>query len=427
MTPENDSLLPTSERIASAAAEQRSSPPLTENRYLLIFAFVTCLFFLWGVAISMGDVLNRHFQQVLQISKSRSGLVQLSLFGAYAVMGIPAGLFMQRYGYKKGVLLGLFLYGAGALLFVPAATAASFSFFRLALFVLACGLATLETVAHPFIVALGDQQTSDRRLNLSQSFNGLGAVIGPVIGGYFLLKAGRHEEELNAVSQLYLAIGIAVCSIAVLFSFVKVPAFINHPHKNTTAVSGKNRENIFRHRHFRWAVAAQFFNVAAQGGTWAYFINYGIEEIPGMTDEKAAYYFSFSMFMLMIGRFVSTWLMKYIAPNKLLWFYALVNALLCIVIAQRFGWPSFIALMLLNFFLSIMFPTIYSLGLKNMGEQSQRASSFIVMGVVGGALFPPVMGLIANHSTAAAYYLPILCYAVVFLFGWKFYRVKEQL
>lgn len=402
-----------------------NNPKFTEKKYLIILGYVTTLFLLWGVAITMGDVLNRHFQKVLHVSKSQSSMVQLAIFGAYAIMGIPAGLFMKRFGYKKGVLLGLGLYAAGAFLFVPAADASSFVFFIVALFVLACGLATLETIAHPFVAVLGDQRSSDQRLNFAQSFNGLGAVIGPLVGGYFLLRSGQDDNVLASVQSLYLVIGIVIVCIAIAFSFVKVPVLSDahaadsgDGHSNGT---GKPRK-LFQHRHFVWAVVAQFFNVAAQGGTWAFFINYGIENVPGLSDEKAAYYFAFSMFLLMIGRFISTYLMKFIAPNKLLAFYAVANAVLCVVIAQNFGWPSFIALMMLNFFLSIMFPTIFSLGLKNLGPHTQQASSFIVMGVVGGALFPPLMGLIANSNVASSYYLPIICYAVIFLFGWKYYK-----
>ncbi|WEK36038.1 MAG: L-fucose:H+ symporter permease [Candidatus Pseudobacter hemicellulosilyticus] len=398
----------------------------TERKFLVVLAFVTSLFLLWGIAITMGDVLNKHFQNILKVSKSQSGLVQFSIFGAYAVMGIPAGLFMQRFGYKRGVQLGLGLYALGAFLFIPAAGEASFPFFRFALFVLACGLATLETVAHPFVAALGDQRTSDQRINFAQAFNGLGCTLGPLIGGYFLLRASHsNDENLESVTTLYTVIGLFITALALIFSFVKIPALAPHhePHGSQEAdgvIAAPKK--LFQRRHFKWAVAAQFFNVAAQGGTWAYFINYGVEKIPGMTDEKAAYYFSFSMFLMMVGRFISTFLMRFVRPNILLSLYAAVNALLCIVIAQNLGWTSFIALMLLNFFLSIMFPTIFSLGLKDLGADTQKGSSYIVMGVVGGALFPPVMGLIANHNIAAAYYLPILCYAVIFLFGWKFYK-----
>ena len=406
----------------------------TESRYYTTLVFVTSLFMLWGIAITMGDVLNRHFQNVLHVSKAESGLVQFSIFGAYAVMGIPAGLFMKRFGYKNGVLLGLGLYAIGAFLFVPAANAESFGFFRIALFILACGLATLETVAHPFVAGLGDQRTSDQRINFAQSFNGLGAVVGPLIGGYFILRAGQeHSNDLASVKLLYQVIGSVILAIAIAFSFVKVPPVqdahaVEIEEKDAYAVPTdladiKHPKTLFQHSHFIWAVIAQLFNVAAQGGTWAFFINYGVEKM-GLAEDKAAYYFALSMVMMMVGRFVGTYLMKFIAPNKLLAGFALGSITMCLIIAQSFGWPSFIALLLLNFFFSIMFPTIFSLGLKGLGKHTQQASSFIVMGVVGGAIFPPIMGLIANTDVAAAYYLPIICYVVIFFFGAWGYKIK---
>ncbi|WP_210486176.1 L-fucose:H+ symporter permease [Rufibacter aurantiacus] len=401
----------------------------TERRYLVTFAFVVSLFMLWGIAITMGDVLNRHFQNVLNVSKAQSGLVQFSIFGAYAVMGIPAGLFMKRFGYKNGVLLGLTLYACGAFLFLPAANAESFGFFRIALFVLACGLATLEAVAHPFVASLGDERTSDQRLNFAQGFNGLGAVIGPLIGGYFILRVGGDTQEgLSSVKTLYLSIGVLITLIAIAFSFVKVPALKDahtiDPDAYEVAATPqdlKAPKKLFQHRHFVWAFITQFFNVGAQGATWAFFINYGVEKM-GLTDETASYYFSLSMVMMMLGRFIGTYLMRFIAPNRLLATFALANMGMCLIIAQSWGWPSFIALLMLNFFFSIMFPTIFSLGLKDLGPHTQQASSFIVMGVVGGAVFPPLMGLIANQDVAQAYYLPILCYAIIFLFGYRLYK-----
>lgn len=401
----------------------------TEKKFIVTMVFVTSLFMLWGIAITMGDVLNRHFQNVLNVSKSQSGLVQFSIFGAYFIMGIPAGLFMKKFGYKNGVLLGLFLYAVGAFLFVPAANAESFSFFRIALFILACGLATLETVAHPFVASLGDQRSSDQRINFAQSFNGLGAVVGPLIGGQFILS-NVQSTDLTSVKVLYIIIGIVITAVAISFSFVKVPALTN-PHATTQNIDEAAvnidvapTKKLIQHSHFVWAVVAQFFNVAAQGGTWAFFINYGHEKM-GFPDKTASFYFSLSMVMMMIGRFVGTYLMKFIAPNKLLAAFAFGSVAMCLLVAQSFGWPSFIALLMLNFFFSIMFPTIFSLGLKNLGRHTQQASSFIVMGVVGGAVFPPLMGMIANHDIAKAYYLPIICYVVIFLFGFKLYKVKH--
>lgn len=413
---------------------QTKAATFTEKPYLVTLVFVSSLFLLWGFALSIGDVLNRHFQNVLHVSKSESGLVQFSMFGAYAIMSIPAGIFMKRFGYKNGVLLGLVLYACGAFLFIPAANAESFGFFRIALFVLACGLATLETVAHPFIAALGDQRTSDQRINFAQSFNGLGTVIGPTVGTFILLSSGSEGgHDLGSVKTLYIAIGSIIVLIAVAFSFVKVPV-LQDPHsieaeENAYATVTdpallRAPKTLFQHRHFVWAAIAQFFNVAAQGGTWAYFINYGHEKM-GFSDEKAGYYFALSMVMMTIGRFVGTFLMRFIAPNRLLAIFAFCNILMCLIVTQSLGWPSFIALLMLNFFFSIMFPTIFSLGLKGLGAHTQQASSYISMGVVGGAFFPYLMGLVANHDIASAYYLPIICYAVIFLFGAKFYQVQK--
>ncbi|PWG81240.1 L-fucose:H+ symporter permease [Pararcticibacter amylolyticus] len=401
-----------------------------EKRYRTVFSFVVTLFFFWGVALTLGDVLNRHFQAELNVSKSRSGLVQLAMFGAYAVMGIPAGIFLKRFGYKKGILLGLFLYASGAFLFVPAADARSFNFFLLALFILACGLATLETVAHPLAAVLGEESTSDRRINFCQAFNGLGGVIGPAIGSFFILKtSGSDQSDLLAVKNLYLVIGFVILLAGMVFFFVRVPSSLNsHTEDTRDSLPDKNNlrdKRLFSQNHFLFAVIAQFFNVAAQGGTWAYFINYG-HEVMQFTDEKAGYFFSLSIAMLMAGRFVGTALMRFITPFHLLAIFALANVVMCLIVAQGAGWVSFAALLSINFFFSIMFPTIFSLGLKNLGKDVQQASSFLVMGVVGGGLFPPLMGLIANHSVTKAYYLPIICYLVVFAFGFFYPRLVER-
>ena len=406
-----------------------SKPLFTEKRFLLTLAFVTSLFLLWGVAITMGDVLNKHFQQVLHVSKARSGLVQFSIFGAYFIMGIPAGLFMKRFGYKKGVLLGLSLFAAGAFLFIPAANAGSFLFFRIALFILGCGLSTLETVAHPFVASLGDQRTSDQRINFAQSFNALGTIIGPAIGSYFLLKGGQEAGfGLEPVKTLYAIIGAVISLIAILFAFVRVP-MTTDPHGTSRDLEADNIDTIpgkvlFQHRHFVWAVVAQFFDVAAQAGTWAFFINYG-HEIMHFSDAKAGNFMVLFMVMMLLGRFAGTFLMRYVAPSKLLASFALANILMCIIVAQGLGWVSYAALLMVNFFFGIMFPTIFSLGLKNLGKHTQQASSFISMGVVGGAFFPLIMGQLANHNVAQAYYLPIICYVVIFCFAAKFYQVQH--
>jgi FHS family L-fucose permease-like MFS transporter len=409
--------------------EQKAT--FTEKRFIVTFIFVTSLFLMWGLLHSMSDSLNKHFQDVLNVSKSQSGLIQFSVFGAYFIMSVPAGYFLKKYGYKAGVILGLLLFAFGTFLFIPAANAASFNFFRIALFIIGCGMATLETVAHPFAAALGDQRTSDRRLNFSQSFNAVGTIIGPAIGSYFLFNAvSKNSTDLTSVKLLYVSIGCIILLIAVAFLFLKIPV-LTDPHGavadadldavNVDAAPGKP---LYQHSHFVWAVAAQFFNVAAQAGTWAFFINYGTD-VMHFDNGSAVRYMSIFMAMMALGRFVGTYLMKFIAPNKLLWIFAMGSIIMCLIVAQGLGWPSYIALMMINFFFSIMFPTIFSLGLKNLGSHTQQASSFISMGVVGGAFFPLIMGLVANHNVAQAYYLPIICYAVIFMFGYKWYKVKH--
>ena len=405
-----------------------AKPKFTEDRYLISLIFVTSLFMFWGIAITMGDVLNKHFQHTLSLTKTQSAFVQFAIFGAYFVMGIPAGLFMKKFGYKNGVLLGLSLFALGSFLFVPAATAGSFTYFGVALFILGCGLLTLETVAHPFVASLGDQRTSDQRVNFAQAFNALGAMLGPAIGAFFLLRNNvAGDTDLTSVKMLYIAIGSVIAFIAICFSFVKVPPLIDPHVTNSVATSHADlqpNKSLFAQKHFVWAVVAQFFNTAAQAGTWAFFINYG-HEIMGFSDEKAGNYLILFMGAMLLGRFVGTFIMRVVSPPRLLAIFAICNILMCIIVAQAWGWPSFIALIMINFFFSIMFPTIFSLGLKNLGAHTQQASSFISMGVVGGALFPFVMGAVADKDVASAYYLPIICYAVIFLFGAKFYKVRS--
>ena len=410
-----------------------AKPTFTDKKFLVTIIFVTSLFMFWGIAISMADVLNTHFQSTMSLSRFQSGFVQFAIFGAYGVMGIPAGLFMKRFGYQKGVIFGLVLFATGAFLFVPAANISSFTFFAVALFILGCGLSTLETVAHPFVASLGNQRTSDQRINFAQTFNAVGTMLGPIIGGYFLLSG--HVDggtDLTSVKVLYTVIGAIILIVAVAFSFIKVPDTID-PHAATMSdaqsvnIDLDSDKPLFSHKHFVWAAVAQFFNVAAQAGTWAFFLNYS-HEIIGLEKANASYYMGgLFMGMMLAGRIIGTFVMRFVAPNKLLTVFALGNIVMCIIVAQGMGMISFIALLMINFFFSIMFPTIFSLGLKNLGSKTQLASSFISMGVVGGALFPLFMGYVAdNFGVAHAYYAPIICYVVIFLFASKYYKVKHH-
>ena len=387
-----------------------------ERRYTLPIILVTSLFFLWGLAYGLLDVLNKHFQEALNITKQRSTLLQGAYFGAYFLIALPAGLFMQRGGYRKGIIAGLFLYALGAVLFYPAAQNASFSFFLLALFILASGLTFLETAANPYVTVLGKPETSEFRLNLSQSFNGVGAFIGPIIGGALFFGKQSSKGELGSVKLVYLAIAALVVLVAVLFISTKMPEV--NDEELITDRKGHSGKTLFQHTHFVWAVVTQFFYVAAQVGIAALFINYCTEKKLGITNERAAYLLSGSLLLFTIGRFVGTAVMKKVAANKLLAVYSVINVFLCAGVIWLNGMISVYALMAIFFFESIMFPTIFALGVKNLGVYTKKGASFIIMSIVGGALMPYVMGWLAQTmSTSFSYVIPLVCFVIVFLFG----------
>ncbi|HMK26042.1 MAG TPA: L-fucose:H+ symporter permease [Chitinophagaceae bacterium] len=395
--------------------------------YILPIILVTSLFFLWGLAYGLLDVLNKHFQETLNITKQRSTLLQAAYFGAYFLIALPAGLFMSKAGYRKGIILGLLLYACGALLFYPSAQNASFPFFLLAVFILASGLTFLETAANPYITVLGNPETSEFRLNLSQSFNGVGSFIGPIIGGalFFGSKSSAHASQLGSVKFVYIAIAVLVLIVAFLFIRTSMPEV-----KEEELVVDKRThagKRLFQHKHFVWAIVAQFFYVAAQVGIAALFINYCTEKDLGISNERAAYLLSGSLLLFTIGRFAGTALMKFISPNKLLALYAFLNIVLCAGVVWLQGIVSVYALMAIFFFESIMFPTIFALGVKNLGAYTKRGSSFIIMSIVGGALVPYVMGSLAqSNSTAFSYIVPLVCFVFVFLFAVHGYKIKSN-
>jgi FHS family L-fucose permease-like MFS transporter len=395
-----------------------------DRSYRLPIILVTSLFFLWGLAYGLLDVLNKHFQETLGVTKQRSTLLQGAYFGAYFLVALPAGLLMQSLGYKKGIILGLFLYATGAILFYPAAQMASFSFFLLGLFILASGLTFLETAANPYITVLGRPETSEFRLNLSQSFNGVGSFLGPIIGGA-LFFGSKNSGELGSVKMVYIAIAILVLLVAFLFLRTPMPEVREEELVIDRGMhAGKG---LFHHRHFVWATIAQFFYVAAQVGIAALFINYCTEKGLGIGNERAAYLLSGSLLLFTIGRFAGTAIMRVIAPNKLLAVYSLANIVLCVVVIWLKGMVSVYALMALFFFESIMFPTIFALGVKNLGVLTKKGASFIIMSIVGGALVPYIMGSLAqSYSTPFSYIVPMFCFAVVFLFAVHGYKIKSK-
>ncbi len=409
------------DKTAAPAYAQRK----TTSGFRLAFILVTTLFFLWGLSYGLLDVLNKHFQEVLHVNKAQSGLLQAAYFGAYFIIALPAGFFMDRFGYKAGILVGLCLYALGALLFVPAASAGSFGMFLFALFVIALGLGCLETAANPFATVLGDPAGAERRLNLSQSFNGLGQFIGPIIGGslFFSATQGTTADGLSSVKTTYVAIAVLVLLIAFLFGRTKLPDI----REQSTSEDHGIAKGLWQHGHFTGGVIAQFFYVAAQVGVGAFFINYTTEHWHTLSNQNASYLLSVGMISFMVGRFFSTWLMGFVRPATLLVVYAIINIVLCGVVVAGIDNVSVIALVAIFFFMSIMFPTIFAMGVKNMGKQTKRASSVMIMAIVGGAVMPYLMGAIADHyNTAVSYALPMVCFAVVLIYAVK-QRAKAAL
>jgi FHS family L-fucose permease-like MFS transporter len=399
---------------------------LVSSGFLFAFILVTSLFFLWGTAHSLLDVLNKHFQEILGITKSKSGFVQAALYGGYFIMAIPAGMIMNRFGYKKGIIFGLLVYAFGAFLFLPAAKIQTFEFTLFCLFVIACGLTCLETAANPYSTVLGPKHTSEQRLNLSQSFNGLGWIVGPAIGSYLIFgKSGASDPNKFASMTLpYMIIGTMVLLIAVMFMLTKMPE-IHEGEYDSHGDKGKFRD-LLKFSHFKYALIAQFLYVAAQTGVNSFFINYVTETMPQFSNEKAGYLLSLGFAFFMAGRFSGSILMTWFKPNQMLSLYAAINVLAMLLVVLGLGWVSIIALYLNYFCMSIMFPTIFALGIKELGGLTKKASSFLVMMIVGGAICPAFMGWIADVSNmAVGFIVPLICFVFIAWFGYRGYKVRS--
>ncbi|WP_201567661.1 L-fucose:H+ symporter permease [Psychrobacter sp. JCM 18900] len=396
---------------------------ITEPQFRLGFILVTTLFFMWGLSYGLVDVLNKHFQEALHITKAQSGLIQAAYFGAYFVIALPAGLFINKMGYKAGIILGLSLYAVGALLFVPAAMQLTFGFFLFALFVLALGLGCLETAANPYASALGDPATAEQRLNLSQSFNGLGQFFGPLIGGLFFFSEGGSAAsgDFTAVTYTYVGIALVVVVLIALFAKAKLPDLLENEEKLDAVNAQKDNVSMWSHSEFKYGVITLFFYVAAQVGVGAFFINLMVETWPDSSSQQGAYFLSIAMLAFLIGRFVSTALMSKIAANKLLMIYAIINIVLCAVILSGAAYIAVIAAIAIFFFMSSMFPTIFAMGVKNLGSKTKIGSSFMIMAIVGGAVMPYFMGKMADHfGTHIAYVLPLVCFIIVLAYAFSY-------
>lgn len=385
------------------------------KNYLAPFILITTLFFLWGFAHSILDVLNKHFQDALSISKAHSALIQAVVYGGYFLMALPAGEIIRKYGYRTGVVTGLLLYGVGALMFIPGEEIMSFNFFLLSLFIIGCGLTCLETAANPYVTVLGERDSAERRINLAQSFNGLGWICGPLVGGLFIFTSDGEE---GSVAMPYAIIGCVVLLVALFFSRIRLPE-INvdaEAGEDTAGVAGKTK--LWSHRNFVFGLIALFFYVAAQTGVNSFFINY-VTEHSDITPREAALWLSFAgMGLFMVGRMAGSWVMGFISAEKML-VYVAIGAVISMVIVIFVGGYGALAAFLLCFLCeAIMFPTIFALAIKGVGEHTKRASSYLIMSIVGGAIAPVSMGFIAdNLNMAAGFIIPLICYVVILAFA----------
>lgn len=385
--------------------------------YLVPFILITSLFLLWGFAHGLLDVLNKHFQGVFTMTKAESGLVQFSTYIAYFLMALPAGMFMKRFGYKKGIILGLCLFAVGAFAFIPAAYLHSASPFLIALFVIACGLCILETAANPYSTILGPEESGAQRLNLSQSFNGLGWILGPLVGG--MLIFGGAEDDPFTLTKPYILVGSVVLLVAILFFFTKLPEVQEETDKEEKMIAPvSGTASMWRHPQFIRAIIAQFCYCAAQTGIFSFFINYVTEVDTSMTNIEASRILAFGgMALFMIGRLSGSFTMRWMSPARLLTWFALADAVCMALVVVSVGTVSLYALYLSLFFMSIMFPTIFALGLEGMGSYTKKASSYIVMGVAGGAFAPMLMGYIGADNMAVGFVIPLLSFLYILYFA----------
>lgn len=401
------------------------------RNYLVPFLLVTSLFFLWGFAHSILDVLNKFFQNEMHLTKTQSAFIQVVVYGGYFLMALPAGAVIRRWGYRAGVLTGLFLYGIGALLFIPGAEIMAFPFFLFSLFVIGCGLTFLETSANPYVTVLGDAEASEQRINFSQSFNGLGWILGPLVGGWFLFS----QDNSPNIALPYAIIGLVVLLIGGVFCFVRLPEIKdtvspeeisghqddprdeNRDLSTTTVESSSTLSEIrilSRKSAFVFGWVALFLYVAAQTGVNSFFINYATEHI-AITDSMAATLLSFGgMGLFMLGRLGGSWAMGRIRAERLLAILAIIATLATNAVVLAPGGLGFAALLVVYLCESIMFPTIFALALRGLGAHTKIASSLLIMSIVGGAVAPLLMGIVADgHSMALGFVVPLVCFVVI--------------
>lgn len=426
---------------------------LVERKYLLTFIVITSLFALWGFANDITNPMVAAFQTLMELTAAKASMIQFAFYGGYATMAVPAALFIRKYSYKKGILLGLALYAIGAFLFIPAANMQSFAFFCVSLYILTFGLAFLETTANPFILSLGDKATSTRRLNLAQAFNPMGSLCGMAVASLIVLpqlisdqrdaagqvvfstlseaeKAGIRVHDLGVIRNPYVMIGLVVTFIFIVIALMKMPKTDSEEKKAAGDVH-TNRQtlrNLWHNKVYREGVAAQMFYVAAQIMVWTFIIQYA--DNLGIDKATAQNYNIIAMAMFLSSRFITTFLMRFVNPNKLLAIFAIGAAACSLGAIAIVGMPGLYCLMAISFFMSLMFPTIYGIALENVDSRDTTlGAAFLVMAIVGGALMPPLQGMIidlkqvmGHPAVNVSFVLPLLCFVIICAYGLRSHR-----
>jgi MFS transporter, FHS family, L-fucose permease len=416
------------------------SAPITERRFLVPFVLITSLFFLWAFGVNLNDILIPRFKLAFGLTDFQSSFIQVAFFGGYCLAAYPAGKLMERIGYKRGILFGLALCATGALLFLPAAGIGLYAFFLVALFVMACGQSFLEVAANPYVTILGPAQSAERRLNFAQSFNAVGATISPLLGRALILTGVEYTpaqlavmsaaevqayraSQAGTVKLPYLLMAGIFILVAVAIYFTHLPDVIEEADSSSAAELHSATASVFAHPHLIKGVIAQFFYVGAQVGVASFVIRFAQHTVPGMTAAVAAYYLLGHQIGFMTGRFTGSALMKIVPAARLLAIFALGCLVSVSVAILTQGIVPVWAVVLIGFFHSIMFPTIFALGIKNLGPLTKRGSSLMVMAIVGGAIFPAIMGRISDATNIqTAFIVPLICYVYILYFGLVGYK-----
>ena len=414
-----------------------ASAPLSERRYVLPFVLITSLFFLWAIGVNLNDVLIPHLKKAFHLTDFQSSFIQVAFFGGYFLGALPAGRLMEKVGYWRGILVGLLICATGALLFVPASYVGAYGFFLFALFVMSSGQSFLEVGANPYVTILGPAESSERRLNFAQSFNAVGAVLTPYLGAIFILSGIEHTpaqlaamsvQELASYRQLEASM-VRVPYLFITATFLVVAAMIYFAHlpEVDAEENPQARGDIFSHPHLMKGVIAQFFYVGAQVGVGSFVIRFVKHTLPDTPEKIAARFLVAHQFGFMIGRFTGSAMMKRVPAPRLLAAFSL-GALVSVAVGMgATGVASVLAIVLVGFFNSIMFPTIFALSLKNLGPLTKRGSSLLVMSIIGGAVIPAVMGKISDLSNIrTAFVVPLLCYSYVAYFAVRGYKTTGE-